>query len=201
MNSSGRLSLGALLATLVISGCATTRSKTTDPAHRIFLDSESLNETSYVNLQATLTKSGKWIVVDRKRGIAAIKNEQDLILSREPERFDNREKYALLGKLHSVGAVVVGHETCNRFYNWLGHMALNCQQYATVIDANTGEVLAAAQSTKKTGEDMLPPSWDDTVESLNDSFPTEWAENISSKLEQYRAIAEENAQKDKRNAK
>lgn len=55
----------AIQLVVMVSGCATPRTASTDPAMRIFVDPDSLDKKNLPRLKAALQASGKWIVVEK----------------------------------------------------------------------------------------------------------------------------------------
>jgi hypothetical protein len=187
-----------ILGVLGLTGCSTERVRTkwTDPAGRVMVDPRSVSAEDYVSIVTALTQSGKWFVVDRSNGLRAIKAEQEMLHRNEVDRFDDQEKYALWGKLYGVGAVVVGTKKCRSFRGFTKDWT-QCLQFLSIIDANSGEVIAAAKKDVESN-DMSYPEWDDTVEALNDAFPKHWEPaKYDKEMLQYRAAASEHALRQK----
>lgn len=164
---------------------------------RILLDSESLPADEFVALERSLWESGKWFVVDRSRGYKAIREEQERLHRRDIDRFDDKNKFAHWGKLYGVGAIVVAHAQCQTKWNWWAQTHLSCLQHVAIIDSNTSEVLAATSNrVEGKGGETLSPSWDATVDKLNDAFPRNFQPDESTPgLLNYQAISKEEAQR------
>lgn len=165
-------------------GCATPRTKYTDPVLRVMLDPDSIDQANYARLQKALVVSGKYVVVDRNDGYKAMNKEQDRQYKDSENRISDRERYATWGKQFGVGGIVVGKSQCGpsqRFWSAKGDF--DCTQTLTIVDAKTGEVIASADSLATDavyfyGELRTPASWDETVAKLNEAFPTHF-EKIS----------------------
>ena len=167
----------AIQLAAVISGCATPRTKHTDPAMRIFVDPDSLDKKNLPRLKAALQASGNWIVVDRDAGYDAMNKEQDRQYKDSENRIDQKERYAIWGKQYGVGGVITATSQCSaskRF--WANQRDFDCIQNVQVMDAKTGEVLATAEGLGTDGsffyaEMNIAPSWTETVEKLNEAYP------------------------------
>lgn len=166
-----------LLLAVSMVGCATARTKYTDPVMRVMIDPDSIDQMNYVRVQKALVESGKWRVVDRGAAYSAIKKEQERQYQDESERFANREKWAHWGKMYGVGGVIAAQTQCEIKKGFWNDPILSCFQYLAVVDATTGEVITAVDGIAEDGkhfygETKVAPSWDETVEKLNKSFPT-----------------------------
>lgn len=165
--------------TLVVSllGCATPRTKHTDPAMRVFVDPESLDKKNLPRLKAALQASGNWIVVDRDAGYNAMNKEQNRQYKDSENRIDQKERYAIWGKQYGVGGVITASSQCSASKRFLANRTdFDCVQNVQVMDAKTGEVLATAEGLGTDGsffyaEMNIAPSWTETVEKLNESYP------------------------------
>lgn len=158
----------AVLLALSFVGCAsvpTTRDNIKQ--RRVFIDESTDPDTTMLVKQA-LWQSGKWFVVDRDRGLNALKNEQ------ERQGLSNEEKYAELGKLFGAGAVVIPSDRCVRMSGIISLPHYVCDQFLTVVDSSTGEVLVSVRNKAEGGSDELRPNWDETVEKMEKSFPKTW---------------------------
>lgn len=185
--------LSLLLA--LVTGCSTPRIRTkfTDPNHRVMIDPSGINEDVYVRLQTSLVESNKFFVVDRGKGFRAIRGEQDMIHRRDHDRFEDEEKYAMYGKLYSVGAVITAHEVC-KWEQGLFSYTLVCHQNMAAIDTITGLVINAASNVARGESASEAPTWDDTVDKFNASFPKTWeSEKYDKKMLHFRKVAAENA--------
>lgn len=189
----------SLLIVSILSGCASERVRTkwTDPAARVMVDPASIMEEDYVSINTALVQSGKWFVVDRASGLRAIKREQEALHRNEADRFDDKEKYAMWGKLYGVGAVVVGSDKCHGVQGFSRHYTV-CNQYLSIIDANSGQVITAVKKEGVKSETDNKPEWDETVEALNDAFPRHWEPaKFDDEMNKYRAVAAEHAVRQK----
>lgn len=189
--------LGALT---ILSACASKevkRTKFTDKAMRIMIDPASVDVQNYTSIQSALVQSNNWVVVDRARGLAAIKKEQEQLHRTSIDRFEDKEKFAHWGKLYGVGGVLVGHVQCRPDPGaWtLMNGSEICQEYLTLMDSNTGEVLTAVSHEEEviTGQS---PNWDAAVEKLNAAYP-KYFETLreSEKLARYKMESQEAAQR------
>lgn len=177
----------------LVTGCSTARVRTkfTDPAHRVFIVPSGINEDAYVRLQTSLVESNKFFVVDRARGFDAVKEEQDMIHRNDVDRFDDEEKYAMYGKLYSVGAVITANERCH-WEQGIFSYTMVCLQNMAAIDTITGQVITAASNVSRSSD--ATNSWDDTVDKFNASFPKTWeSEKYDEKMMHFRKVAAENA--------
>lgn len=196
------LMIGMTLAAVIvgvstISGCATARTKWTDKTMRVMIDPDGIDANHYVKIQQALVDSGKWVVVDRGMGYNAIQKEQEREHRYETDRFLDREKFAHWGKLYGVGGIVVAHAQCQVKDGWI--MKKNyphCQQYLSIVDTNSGEVIAAVQDEADGGsyDYQMAPSWDDIVAKLNNAFPSHFEPNKDEKsLRDYKDLSQEEA--------
>jgi hypothetical protein len=183
----------------VSSGCSSVRvrEKFTDPAHRIFVDPSGLNPEDYVKVQTSMVEANKFFVVDRARAFKAIEKEQKMIHRDRSEEFSDEEKYALYGRLYSVGAVIVASEACENIqgvFSW----EVRCRQYLSAVDASTGEVIAAASAVASSSPRDGRPEWDEVVDKFNKAFPKTWEpKQYDSKMQEFRKVAAESAARSK----
>lgn len=175
-----KLTMVLALGTLLV-GCATPRTKDTDPSMRVMVDPDSIEKGHYVRLVNALQQSGKYIVVDRADAFKAAKKEQDFQYTDGDQRVDTRERYATYGKMYGVGGVVVGKAQCSpstRFMSYQGDY--DCVQNLSIVDARSGEIIATAEFTTEGegqflyGEMKVAPAWDEAVQQLNDNFPKKY---------------------------
>lgn len=187
----------AVLGT-VATGCATARTRYSDPVMRVMIDPDSIEEMHYTRVQKALVTSGKWTVVDRGAAYQAVKKEQERQHRDDSSRFESKEKWAHWGKLYGVGGIVAAQAQCevvSRF--WSSSPTLRCLQYLAVVDARTGEVITAVENESddgKTfyGEMRIAPSWDETVDMLNKAFPKYFeSDKRHDRLIKYQAESEE----------
>lgn len=158
-----------LVLVLVLStGCATARTRSSDPVMRVAIDSGSMPLNSYVRLQRSLVESGKFVVVDRAAGFKFINKEQKL--QHQSDRFGADEKYAEWGKLYGVGGVVVGIQSCQMRDGW-GGQYYRCMENLALLDVTTGETLAVSEDTQDTEGKSLNPEWNKAVDMMIDNFP------------------------------
>jgi hypothetical protein len=156
-----------VLAVMMV-GCATARTKSSDPVMRIAIDAKSMPQASYVRLQRALVQSGKFVVVDRANGFRFIDNEQKL--QHNTDRFGNDEKYAEWGKMYGVGGVVIGIQNCQLRFGWSGEY-FRCMENLSLIDVTTGEAISVAEDMQDTEYRIDNPSWDKAVDQMIDAFP------------------------------
>lgn len=180
-------------------GCASTpRTKWTDPVGRVLIDPDSISPEHYVLIQRSLVESGKWFVVDRSKGYKAVKAEQERLHRDEGERFDDREKFARWGKLYGVGGIVVASAQCRKEQGWLiGNWYNHCRQFLSIIDAVTGEVIAAIENTAESAEADFYPPWDEAVAKLNSAYPKSFEFKTSQRLEDYKNLVGEESLRQK----
>jgi hypothetical protein len=166
------------------------------------VDPSGISMTDYANLQTALVQTNVWTVLDRARGIAAIKHEQEQLHKYNHDRYDPREKFAHWGKLYGVGAVVVAHSECkNRPNQWnVTELKNYCRLFLNLVDANTGEVIVAVNGEDK-AEFMSSPEWDDVVEELVEVYPKYFKDvELHEKLLEYKEESLQNSNKmDRRN--
>jgi len=189
----------------IITGCSSQqrRTKWTDPTMRVMIDPDSIPAKHHVRIQSALVQSNKWVVIDRAAGFRAIKAEQERLHRYNIDRFDDKEKWTHWGKLYGVRGIIVGHVQCTRKRTFLfKKLYTSCLQYLSIIDANSGKVLAAIENKEDgdSGDYGQAPSWEDSVEMLADSFPEYFERDKSSdRLNEYRDLSKERAIRQKRN--
>lgn len=186
-----------MMSLLVVSlfGCASAppRTKWTDKTMRVMIDPASIDANSYVKIQYAIVASGKWILVDRRDGFKAIKKEQEMLHRVESDRYDDREKYALWGKMYGVGGVIIAHAQCERRNNALNEYN-RCRQSLAIMDTNSGEVLAVSEAQTDSDSWNEQPSWEDAVATLNDNFPKSFKKDETDRrLLEYKDLAKEEA--------
>lgn len=190
----------------VISSCATPRTKLTDKSMRVMVDPVSIDGDQYVRIVKALVESGKWTVVDRGFGFHAVKQEQERLHRSETDRYADKEKWAQWSKLYGVGAIVVANAQCQVRETWIfPAMYYYCEQFLTLVDSNTAEVVAAIESSESgpSGNSQgavrsvgIPPSWDGAVEKLIAAYPKyfdepEYHERVKRYQEESRQLAQE----------
>lgn len=191
---------------LFILGCSSTKERTkwSDKNLRLMLDPASLSAEDYVAVQTALFKSDKFTVVDRSKGFNAIKNEQNRTHRTEEDRYADKEKWSHWGKLYGVGGIVVGHSQCFRakpFFSLTPYVQ-RCKQFLSIVDSNTGEVIAAVEGQNdksaaiEAGSFNEPSDWTETVEKLVDAYPKDYKPKYYSEgLQKYRDLSEEEAKR------
>lgn len=193
------MKLFILTVALLCVGCAgkTPRTKYSDPHMRVALWPNGVDAANHVRIQQALIATGRFIVVDRGAGLAAIKEEQEALHETQAARFADPEKFAHWGKLLGVGAVVVAHTQCAEKHAWIVNaMYARCQQFLEIVNSNTGEVMASAEGSENTdnNEQDLAPSWEDTVDHLVESYPKFYEQNRDTReLSSYRDLSKEEA--------
>lgn len=190
-----------IIATMfILCSCATKRTKYSDKNMRVMVDPSGLNMTDYTNLQTALVQSNVWTVLDRSRGLAAVKTEQERLHQHDHDRHDPREKFAHWGKLYGVGAVIVAHSEChNRPNQWnITELRNYCRLFLNLVDANTGEVIVAVNDEDK-APFMSNPEWDEIVEGLVDAYPKYFEKmKLNDKLLEYKEESLQNSNKQDR---
>lgn len=189
---------GATLA-MLSAGCAQKRTRYSDKTMRVMIDPDSIDSANYVRLQQALIESGKWEVIDRYKGYKAMKKEQERQHRTEADRFEDKQKWAMWGKMYGVGGIVVPNAQCQTNFTWLRHRPYAyCLQTLSIVDANTGEVITMV-SHKQEGEvdeTYMATTWEDTVERFNKAFPSTFKPvAYTERLQNYMKEAEVEAQK------
>lgn len=190
----------AATASVLFTGCATPRTKWTDKTMRTFIDPSSIDANNYVRIQQALVSSKKWIVVDRAMAYRAIKAELERTHRTESDMFMDKEKYAIWGRLLGVGGIVVAHVQCQVKASFWAGKYNHCQQFLSIVDTNTGEVIATSENDENgdVAEYEIAPSWEDTVAQLNDNYPSHFEKNKDDKiLDAYKELAGEEAVRQK----
>jgi hypothetical protein len=195
-----------LLVVGFVSSCSTStpRTKWTDKNMRVMIDPDSIDEENYVQIQQALVSAGNFTIVDRARGMNAMKKEQERTQRVEADRFADKEKWSHWGKMYGVGSIVVGHLQCrkeNVLFNRT-KMYLDCHQFLSMIDSNTGEVIVAVEGQNEgpASYDLsyIQPDWNKVTEKLMDAYPKEYRANTYSKeVITYQEISSEHAQRQK----
>jgi len=196
------MNLLRLIPLLTICACSSTvpRTKSSDKSMRIMVDPASVDVPNHVRLQNALVNSGKWIVVDRRAGLNAIKKEQEELHRNASERYEDKAKYAQWGKLYGIGSVAVGHSQC-RNLDGLWGVYHRCKQTLELVDSNTGEVIVSVSGEEdaKYGES---PEWTKTVDKLDGAYPKAFETFTKhQKLELYEQESEEAAVREKEKSK
>lgn len=193
------LSIGLILSvSTIFASCASApRTKWTDKTMRVMIDPDSISADHHVAIQKALVESGKWFVVDRAKGYQALKAEQERLHRDEEDRYADREKYAHWGKMYGVGGIVVAAAQCKKKQGFFfGGWSLVCKQYLSIVDANTGEVIAAIEEENSSDSVEIVPTWDDAVAKLNSAYPDAYkAMQTSERIENYKELSAEEAQR------
>ena len=195
---------GFILSSLFF-GCTSEikRTKFTDKNMRIMIDPDSISIESYVRIQKAHVERGAFAVIDRASGMAAVKKEQERLHRSESDRFSDREKWSHWGRLFGVGAIVVAHDQCyNKGSFWNPQYVVRaCEQFLTLIDANTGEVIVAVEGKGEApavveGGVPMVPSWDEITNKLVDSYPKNFKfEPFTKSVVEYQDLSEEAAKR------
>lgn len=186
---------------LALIGCSSAkpRTKWSSPEMRIMINPNGINANDYAKIQNALVVSGKWFVVDRSLAFKAAVQEQTMTRISYPNRFDDREKFARLGRLYGVGGVVQGHIQCGVENAFLKGNYVHCGLYLAIVSTSTGEVIATSEdfqdlNTSIYNMDWLTVSWDDAVEKLNDNFPKNFEQaNWTKEMEEFKNVIKEEA--------
>lgn len=191
-----------IILALIITGCSgVKRNKFTDPTFRIMIDSDSIGAANYVRIQQALVKSNKYIVVDRSAGFRAIKKEQEMLHRKESDRFLDKEKYAIWGKLYGVGGVVVASSQCYKEFPLIGSPYFKCQLNLALINSRTARVIGVADDQQDTESShfSVAADWSNAVKKLNESIPEYFERDQKhEQLTQFELEAEQEALKQKR---
>lgn len=170
------------LATLVFLsvGCSSTRTKWSDPQMRVLIDPVGIDAPTYARIQHALLQTKKFTVVDRSEGFQAIRREQTQMHRREPDRYENKEKWSHWGKLYGVGAVVVAVTQCrtgNSFWH-RDRAERTCLQSLRLFHANTGEAIVSVEGENSAAlsydQTYIVPDWEDTADKLASEYPSNW---------------------------
>lgn len=165
-----------LILLVLASGCGTSMVRSNSPELRVMVDPDSVSRNSLHELEAELMDSGRFYVVTRGAGFAAAQREQERLHRDEPTRYEDAQKWAHWGKLYGVGGIIVAHQECQEKDGFVSRF-LRCRQALSLIDANTGLVIAAIYQTVdgKGNEINLTPSWNETVEKFVSRIPSRYS--------------------------
>lgn len=170
---------------------------------RVMIDPDSIDEENYVQVLQALVQSEKFTVVDRSRGWKAAKKEQEREhQSNEASRYEDKEKWSHWSKLYGVGAIVVANSQCQKTSTFLSQTKnkLFCKQHLHLVDANTGEVIVAADGENDGpstyDRDFIMPDWNDVVAKLVDAYPKNYSSQVYTKeVQTYQELSKEHAQR------
>lgn len=193
--------LTLVIMALVMTGCSSIpKTKWTDKNMRVMIDPDSIDEENYVQIQHSLVKSNKFTVVDRTRGMAALKKEQERLHKTEEDRYADKDKWAHWGKMYGVGTIIVAHTQCQRNHDMFNRtkIYLECRQFLSMVDSNTGEIFLAVDGSNSgpSSYDLshMAPDWDEVVASMVESYPKEFRnENYAKTITDYQDVSKENA--------
>lgn len=192
--------VGLVLVLVTCTRCASTpRNKLTDPTHRVAVDNAGIEAKHFVQIVNALKENGRFIIVDRSRGFEAILKEQEREHKDMPDRFADREKYALWARVFGLGAIIIAHADCTVKSGFFKKNYPHCREYLSMIDARSGEVISSASAEENGDSDDymdLAPSWDSVVSDLVDNVPDSYEANKDHKrLLDYKELAAEEAQR------
>lgn len=183
------------------SGCSSVRrTKFTDPVMRIAIDPTGIDANNYVRIQQALSETGKWIIVDRSLAFEAIIKEQQRQHRDMSDRFMDKEKYAIFGRLLGVGGIITAHNQCVLKKGFWKKDYPVCRQYIAIVSTTSGEVIATAEGQSEGGsyEYTLAPSWQDVADKLADNYPSHYEENKDHRiLKDYKNLSAEEALRQK----
>lgn len=192
----------SLLVGATITGCATPRTKWSDPGMKVMISPEGISAAHYVKIQNALVESGKFVVIDRGQGFSAIKTEQAMEYRQDFDRYEDREKLARWGKLHGVGGVIIAHADCIVKDGWfLKKNYVHCHEYLAILDTVTAKIMATAQQDENGDSneyDNIAPSWDSCVAQLESNYPARFDDKPDEKnLREYKDMVQEEAKRQK----
>lgn len=182
---------------LILCSCATKRTRLSDKNMRVMIDPTGISQTDYASIQNALVRSNMWTVLDRDRGLASIKKEQNNLHVYEHNRYARQEKFAHWGKLYGAGSVIVAQSECqNRPNPWnITTLRNYCKLFLSMIDTNTGEVIVSS-TVEESAPFMASPDWSDAVEELADAYPTHFKEEkLHQRLLDYKEESAANSDK------
>lgn len=191
------------LSLVILAGCSSApRTKWTDKSMRVMIDPDSIDEENYVQIQRAIVGSGKFTVVDRARGMKAMKKEQERTQRTEEDRFADKEKWSHWGKMYGVGSIIVAHVQCRQEHATFNRTKfyLDCRQLLAMVDSNTGEVFVAVEGRNDgpSSYDLsyMVPDWDETTEKLMSAYPKHYKdENYSKEVLVYQDLSDEHAKR------
>lgn len=206
----------SLALTIVVSaiaaGCASPnpiRSKWSDKNLRVAIDSDSISANDYVAIQTALVKEGRFMVVDRGTGFKAVKTEQERLHRNESDRYSDKEKWAIFGRLYGVGSIITANTQCFRTRTLFSLTAYvnRCKQFLSLVDSNTGEVVVAVDSevdspapANNYGSESFSAGadWTEVVQKLVDAYPKDYKPQYYSEgLVKYQEESKEEARRQK----
>lgn len=178
------------------------RTKWTDKSMRVMIDPDSINEENYVQIQQALVRSGKFTVVDRARGMNAVKKEQELTHRKEEDRFADKEKWSHWGKMYGVGSIIVAHVECTKDSTAFNRtkLYLNCHQFLSMVDSNTGEVFVAVDGRNEgpASYDLayMTPDWNEVTDKMVEAYPKAFKpEGYGKEIVTYQDVSGEHGQR------
>lgn len=201
-----------LVLFFVFSGCSSNikRDRTTDKGLTISIYPDNLSAEDYVAIQTALVNTDRFIVLDRKLGYAAAKQEQERQFVNEQDRFDDFQKYAHFGRLAGAGSVVWANKNCSLATPWFSQYTrvYKCSLFLNLIDSRTGRVLSAVEGKSddipaiaEAGSFNKLVNWEEVANKLAEEYPKEFiAEYNSEQLIQYQHISAEEAKRKRETA-
>ena len=183
-------------------GCSSApekRTKYSDRTKRIMIDPATISPENYARLQTALVQQEMWVVLDRAAGLEAIKKEQETLHRTSTDRYEDRNKFSLWGRLYGVGAVISSHSQCFLKKSWYDPKGeYYCSQFLNLIDANTGEVILGVEGGEYTDGPDAPPDWKVIAGKLAEAYPKEFKRvPTSERMDNYKAESEEAARRQK----
>ena len=144
-------------------------------------------------------------MIDRAQGMQAVIKEQERLHRNQTDRFEDKEKWAHWGKLYGVGAIVVAHAQCYKNKTWWNNTQSRnyCQQFLSLVDANTGEVIVAVEGANDAPDTIeaqfqVAPDWDEVTQKFVESYPKEYVpRSYAESLQNYQGLSAEEAQRQK----
>lgn len=188
-------SLIIVLLPILLASCSSVKkTRYNDKNMRVMVNPENIQSMDYASIQSSLVQSNMWTVLDRSAGIRAIKKEQEELHVNSPKRYNDMEKFAHWGKLYGVGAIIVANSECqNRPNTWnVTELKNYCNLYLSLIDANTGEVIASVND-EQSANFMQRPNWKEAVEKLTEIYPEIKKQKVEDKLFKYKVESLNNA--------
>jgi hypothetical protein len=168
------------------------------------IDPDSIDEENYIQIQHSLVNSDKFTVVDRTRGMKALKKEQEITQRADADRYADKEKWSHWGKMYGVGSIIVAHIQCRKEPSFLNRtrLYLDCKQFLSMVDSNTGEVFLAVdghnEGTPSYDLGYMQPDWNETVAKMVEAYPKNYrTENYSKEVLTYQELSQEHAQRQK----
>ena len=160
-----------ILSLILVSGCATApKFSWTNKAARLMIDPAGIPAEHYTMIQDALTRSDRFVVIDRPSDEGALAREAQVVT---PEM--KKTRWADWAKKYDIGGVVVAHVQCFKKYRGDKTYADNfCHQYLAIMSTSTGEEVAMAEGDNSApaavAYEYLVPDWDDVAADLAKKF-------------------------------